>query len=262
MPDLHPDQAITQAFIRIAKSASGNKVGALLDAAAAFRTGSIAEKLESLSDMKSLDNSSITDGLQAVQLRQLKYGNATILAEHGPLPVHIMGQQKTLADLNTAFADELQRVYLSAVLAKLVQAGEPFAFSNFSSFVRYTHLSAADTLQQRGACQLYLGKPAEAVADLTAALQQGNPSWLTYHYRAAAHEALGNDKAAAEDKAEESRIAPDPDFVTLAFPLESHDFEMMEVHGQQNWLSLRERQYMLAVAGDNPTYVNVKHCLV
>ena len=272
LPELHPDKAMTLAVIADTKMFCGDAVGALLDAAANFTTGSVADKLNSLSAMKTLvgDNSFTSDLMQAIELRQLDCGDATLLAEHGPLPVHIMGQQQTLADLLITPADELQRFYLSAILAKLVpkapaQADKPVDLSTFridSSYIKYADLRPADMMQQRGACQLYLCKPAEAVAELTAALQQGDPSWLTYHYRAAAHEALGNDKAAAEDKAEESRIAPDPDVVTLAFLLESHGLEMVEVHGKQKTVSLRERQYMLALAGENLTCFSINDCIV
>ena len=94
--------------------------------------------------------------------------------------------------------------------------------------------SPAELLQQLGACKLHLGDPTGALQDLNAALQQGLDTVVTRHYRAAANHSLGKTQAAAEDLAQESKLASDPNVVVLAHRLQMN----------------RESRYTSTIAGN------------
>lgn len=227
------------AYIRrgSAKQAMGDAVGALVDWAAAFGIGNIAEKLLCLSQMMSLTNhwrsceEVSRPGLELERAaRDNKY--ADVWAEVAVRPLEIMGQTMQIRDVSTVSAAAVLQFYLAEVRIRLavvincdddswqhkwrIQRTDRYSF-------KFSELSYNKQLLQQAACKLYLNEPTDALDDLNEAVRDylvypsdyASDYALVYQYRAAAHQALGNDVAAAEDLASAEHLTPHPDFVVI-----------------------------------------------
>lgn len=155
-----------------------------------------------------------------------------------------------IQDLETISAAEFLQYHLVEVQMRLAMvtsdddaSWEHVRNTESKCSFKFSKLGYNKEVLQQAACKLYLNGPADALADLNWSMLGYTDHALPYQYRAAAHQALGNDIAAAEDLASAEQLTPHPDFVVVNHLVPQDDWAMYGVTVGQ-----KQQVYMAAIA--------------
>lgn len=241
----------------VAHGAVFDVVGALLLAYNGFQLGDIKQKLHYLKLMKTLNEEDTeTEERLEVEMESAGHSEAACLACYGQTPLHLQGQLRTLIDLYATDPTELLTYFIQGRYARWssgyfpTRSPHPEELGDFPvAECLDRQPSRAEQLQQLGACNVVLMRPAEAVGQLNAALQMGLKTSLTYKYLAAAHAALGDDNLRDLHLEAAARVEPDSSFVTIHHLYMESVPETVSATGRFAMVNKRQQSYATHVSG-------------